>query len=80
MSTLQHSNSALRTQRSHRAALLAAAVLMVAAIAFAVIILASSGGSSSDGSSAATAHPTQAQIQRQLEAVSGARYRQPFQK
>ncbi len=74
MSTLQHtSQPAFRT----RLALIVMAAGVVAVLVIALI--ASSGGSSNSlaSPSAAQAHPTKAQLQQQLQAVAGARYRQP---
>jgi hypothetical protein len=74
MSTLQHT---LQPAFRSRLALIVLAVAAAAAVTL-VLVLSSGGstsGASSEASSASTP-PTQAQIQRQLEAVSGARYHQ----
>jgi hypothetical protein len=67
MSTLQHT---LQPAFRSRVAL---AVIAAATLAALTVILVIAAGSST--SSAPAAHPSQATIQRELEAVSGARYR-----
>jgi hypothetical protein len=66
MSTLQHT---LQPAFRNRLALMVVLAGAIAALTVALII--SNGGSNSVG---ASAHPSQATIQRQLESVAGARY------
>jgi hypothetical protein len=39
-----------------------------------IALILSAGGGSSPSASSSSAHPTRAQLERQLEAVAGARY------
>jgi hypothetical protein len=68
MSTLQHT---LQPAFRNRLALV---VLLAAAMAALTVTLIIANGGSSSGSGGAVVQPSQAAIQRQLEAVSGPRY------